>query len=176
MPGKIWGNSSKAEFSSSGVFASKASVPNLTPSPRTTLEEVTAPSSSLQRRTLLCAVAGEDQKQSSKDLKTIASLVTAKRFPALLQPLARSSLQLRSQQRAGVTSVTYCRSGVPLAARKRTIDSSEGGSLLAITAHFANGKLPRVLLSLAGNLEPPSQTESANALVQRSRSSSLLTG
>lgn len=176
MPGKIWANSSKAEFSSSGVFASEASFPTLTPSTRTTLEEITAPSSSLQRMTLLCVMEGEDQKRGSNDLKTIVSLVTAKRFPALLQPLACSSLQLRSQQCAGVTSVTYCCSKVPLAARKQTIDSNWGGCLLAITAHFANGKLPRVLLSLAGNLQPSSQIKSANALVRWSKSSSLLTG
>lgn len=58
--------------------------------------------------------------------------------------------------------MTYYCSKVPLAARKQTIDSNWGSCLLAITAHFANGKLPRGLLSLAGNLQPSSQTESTN--------------
>lgn len=176
MPGKIWGNSSRAEFSSSDVLLLKPPSPLLTPSTRTTLGRNHSSILSPPKNDPLCEMEGEDQKQSSNDLKTIASLVTVKRFPALLQPLACSSLQLRSQQCAGVTSVTYCCSKVPLAARKQTIDSNWGGCLLAITARFANGNLPRVLLSLADNLQPSSQIKSANALVQWSRSSSLLMG
>lgn len=83
---------------------------------------------------------GEDQKRGSNDLKTIVSLVTAKRSPALLQPLARSSLQLRSQQRAGVTSATcYC-SKVPSAASGQLSIPAGGGCLLAGPAHLAAGQ------------------------------------
>lgn len=179
MPGKLWGNSSEAEFSSSGVLLLKASFPPLLPSSTRRGHRKRKIHSSIlipPKNDPLCVMEGADQKRSSNDLKTIVSLVTAKRFPALLQPLACSSLQLRSQQCAEVTSVTYCCSKVPLAARKQTIDSNWGGCLLAITAHFANGKLPRVLLSLADNLQPSSRMKPGSALVQWSRSSSLLTG